>query len=235
MIALFFAGQPKGSVDRFWTSWKDMRKLQGKRPIKIKQQFSLANQLWRSIKTRSNQPWDYKRLNIMSNIWAYHLWLEEGRNKASISLKKRFGENYKVGKESFCLKWVVKYWLRLSFKPSQPLPWGASNYLWGFVMILKPWWRNSSGDKKGREGKSIGWNGKNWLNQNMKEVWGLETWLCLMIPFWRSKLGGSWKTKILCFIKYLRLGFSQSVQLWKPKILEGGRMHGVVLYMGGMC
>ena len=41
---------------------------------------------------RSNQPWDYWRLNIMSNIWAYHLWLEEGRNKASISLKKRFGE-----------------------------------------------------------------------------------------------------------------------------------------------
>ena len=82
--------------------------------------------------------------------WVYHPWLEEGRNKASTSLKKRYGENYKVGKENFCLKRVMKYWLRQSFKPSQPLPWGASNYLWGFVMILKPWSRNSGGDKRGR-------------------------------------------------------------------------------------
>ena len=215
MIALFFAGQPKGSVDKFWTSWKDMRKFWGKRSTKIKQQFSLANQLWRSIKTRSNHPWDYRRLNIMSNIWAYHLWLEEGRNKASISLKKRFGE---------ITKWEGKLMsqagrevlIKAAIQAITTFAMGCFKLPVGLCHDIKAWSRNSGGDKRGREGKSIGWNGKSWLNQNMKEVWGLETWLCLMIPSWWSKLGGSWKTRILYFIK-------------------GGCMHAVVFYMGGMC
>ena len=53
--------------------------------------------------------WVCMRLHSMKNIWNFYLLLGGGKGKASITSKKRYGENCKAGKVNFYFKQDEKF------------------------------------------------------------------------------------------------------------------------------
>ena len=129
MIASSFVGQREKNAEKSLTSLRLTKENRGKRWIKTKQPYFLANQLMRQPNKKSRLPWVYKKLYTLSNTLGCHLWWVGGRRKVSISLKKKYGVSYKVGKESSYLKPDVRSSLKQSFKPYQHMLWDVSNSL----------------------------------------------------------------------------------------------------------
>ena len=164
----------------------------------------------------------------MKNIWVCHPLWEEKRSSALISLKNRFGRNYKGGRKQFCHKLGGKFWFKQYYKLSLLTQWIVSNFRWVYVMTLRVWLEDFGGVKGVVEGKFIGWSGMNCVSQKRREVWALKIWLCLAMPFLLNKLGTFFTIKIHYFTWCLSLSDFLIVQFWKlKKILEVHMLGGV--------
>ena len=95
-------------------------------------------------------------------------------------------------------------------------------------MKLKPSSKNSFGAKREEAERSIGLNGKSFVNLSPKVEWGLRIYQCSMMRYWRNKLGRSYMTKHHCSIGCLSQNSFQQVQLWRQPIRAQLHMHGVV-------
>ena len=170
----------------------------------------------------------------MSNIWAYHLWLEEGRNKASISLKKRFGEITKwegklmsqAGREVLIKAAIqaITTFAMGCFK----LPFGLCHDI---EALIKNFWWGQKGERR-----KIHW--LKWEELTKSKLEGGMGFRDLAL-FNDSLLAKqAWrllKNQDSLFYKVFKARFFTKCLIMEAKNSKGGRMHGVVFYTGGMC
>ena len=108
------------------------------------------------------------------NTWGSPPSLVNPRFKFLPKLRKGWGKNWLVGRESFSQLGVGRFLSRRLPKPCPLTQWVASNSLRLFVKILKTLWEIYGGGKELRRTKFLGLVGKRCVNQNFMVEWVSE-------------------------------------------------------------
>ena len=146
----------------------------------------------------------WRCLLTMKNIWGCQLLLGKQKSKASCTFMKEFGINSKGGKKNSYHKRGEKSWSRLFYKRCLLTLWGVLNYPRACARILNCFSGSFCEATKVKAGKSLGLDGINYVNQNVKEGWDSKILKISIYLFWVNKYSVYYITRIHSSIRFLR-------------------------------
>ena len=151
-----------------------MKRPLGKKSILTSPRSSLAPTLYKGARTTFWIFLDQCKITGTINTWGSPPSLVNPRLKFLPKLRKGWGNNWLVVRESFSQLGVGKFLSKRLPKPCPLTQWVASNSLRLFVKILKSLWEISGRGKELRRTKFLGLVGKRCVNQNFMVEWVSE-------------------------------------------------------------